>query len=102
MSLILKKFPAQKVDKLRARILHYYDFLSMKHDARQEDKSFVGYLIGLIDYPFNYLRLYTIPPGDEEEYNHHYTVYWPFLGIPAILFIATGMPNIYWLLAIPF
>ena len=61
----------------------------------------LGKILNFIDYPFQLIRLYTICPGDEEEYDHHYTVYWPIFGIPAFLFLTFGYPSKYWLFAVP-
>lgn len=60
----------------------------MKHDLKlKEEGSFLGKLLGYLDYVFHYIRLYTIPPGDEEEYDHKYTILWPIFGIPTILIL---------------
>lgn len=39
----------------------------------------------VIDQPFNYLRLITMPPSNKEEYNKHYCIIWP---IPGFVFLA--------------
>ena len=49
----------------------------------------------------SFIRKYTIPPGDEDEYDHHYTVYWPFFGGLFLLFMFFESPTYKWLLAIP-
>jgi hypothetical protein len=63
MSSILKRYGTNNVEKLRRRILHYYEFLQMKHEMRSE-KNFFSYFLNTIDFPLHLLRQYTIPPGD--------------------------------------
>ena len=48
------------------------------------------------------VRKYTIPPGDEDDYDHHYTIYWPFFGGVFLMFMFFGKPEWKWLIAVPF
>lgn len=43
-------------------------------------------VLNLVDKPFNFIRRMTIPPCDDQEYDHEWTMKWPFLGIPFIFF----------------
>lgn len=53
----------------------------------KEEQGFVLRVLEVLDYPFEFIRRYTIPPCDEEEYNHNYAKYWPFLGILFLLLV---------------
>jgi len=44
------------------------------------------------------MRKLTIPPCEEEEYDNYLVIIWPFLGIPAMMFmILKTMPTVNWL-----
>lgn len=53
----------------------------------------IGKVIEVIDFPFKIIRNYTIMPCNEEEYDHHYCIYWPILGIPTILLLLGHKPS---------
>ena len=52
-----------------------------KKSIREEDEGLLGKIIDVIDYPFYYIRLVTIPPSNKDEYDHTYTKYWAFFGV---------------------
>ena len=72
---------ASKINLLKKAFVSYYEYIAHKERIRAEDEGWIGKVIDIIDYPFKLIREYTIIPADEEEYDHHYTKYWPFLGI---------------------
>ena len=91
----------------RIMISRMENLLAEKKKARIEHKEhpekancFVR-ILDILDLPFNYIRRYTILPCDEEEYEHHYSIYWPFLGILFLLIMIVKEPSVWWLLWIP-
>lgn len=52
-----------------------------KEELREETEGIFGKIIDVIDTPFYYIRLLTIPPSNEDEYEHKYTKYWAFFGV---------------------
>lgn len=102
MSMIFKQFSDIKIEKIKKKVYKYYDYIAMKNTIREEEQGILGCIIEVVDFPFHYIRKYTIPPGDEDDYYHHYTVYWPFLGVFFLLFAFIGLPSARWLLALPF
>ncbi len=83
---------------------HASYFVKNKSKIREqegESGGWVGVLIEYLDLPFNYLRKYTIPPCNPEEYEHHYLVFWPLLGILFVLWSMFETPQVWWLYTIP-
>lgn len=88
--------------KLIAKKIHSYnDYLQKKKEIREQDEGMIGIIIDFIDIPFHYLRVYTMPPCEEEEYHHHFTVYWPFLGVTFLFWNFLQPISLYWLAIIP-
>lgn len=59
-----------------------------KHKKEQREEIEHGFffkILDVIDYPFKWLRKLTIPPLNEDEYEHKYLVIWPLLGIPFLV-----------------
>lgn len=100
MSTILHKLPQHTYETIKRRIHHYHDLIQVFYEERQNVGT-LGKMLNYIDYPFYLIRKYTIPPGDAEDYDHHYTVYWPFLGIPAFLFLGFDLTIKKYLLSLP-
>ena len=65
-------------------------YSKQKTEIRESD-GVLFKVIEVIDYPFDWLRKLTIPPCEEEHYNHKYTVLWPILGIPFIVWNFFGL-----------
>lgn len=57
----------------------------MKNKKKVRKISF-GHFLHIIDLPFEWLRKLTMPPVNEDEYNHIFTVFWPFLGFCFLIF----------------
>lgn len=92
---LLNKKKDGNLDILRAAITKvYHDILKHKKEARKSEEGCIIKFIDIIDFPFDWLRKLTIPPCEEDHYNHLYTILWPFLGITFILynFITTPWP----------
>lgn len=75
-----------RVQALKKVVMDRVDYFKARKEAREESESVIGKVIDFIDIPFNFIRRYTILPCDEEEYNHHYAIWWPFFGILFLLF----------------
>ena len=60
---------------------NYNDYTKNKKRIRHEDESIFESIIEILDYPLHWLRKLTIPPVEEEHYDHFYLIIWPFLGI---------------------
>lgn len=87
--------------RLRNRILNSYDLIKEKKNIRSEERSWIFDLfIRVIDFPFYSLRVLTILPCSDHEYNHDLTIVWPFFGI---LFIVANFsqPSLWWIFIIP-
>lgn len=90
-----------RLKKLSKKLHSYTDYLINRREIREQDEGLIGSLIDFIDIPFHYIRVYTMPPCEEEEYHHHYTVYWPFLGITFLFWNFLQPISLYWLIIIP-
>ena len=67
-------------------LLDYIHFTKNKHAIRAEQHGFFGHFVEFIDIPLHWMRKLTIPPCDEEKYNHFYTVIWPFFGLTFLVY----------------
>ena len=101
LSSVFKGISKTKLNLLKRAIISKYELISHKKEIREEDEGCLGQIIDIIDIPFNIIRRYTILPCDEEEYNHHYAIYWPFLGILFFCVMFLEKPSLWWLLIIP-
>lgn len=52
-------------------------------------------IVNTIDIPFMIVRKFTIPPCDDNNYNHSWTILWPFFGFFFILWNFTP-PQKWW------
>ena len=52
-----------------------------KEQLREESEGIFGKMIDILDTPFYYIRLVTIPPSNEDEYHHSHTKLWAFFGV---------------------
>ena len=81
------------------------DTLMHKRQIRVENgwdhEKIVAVLLEWIDFPSKWIRRLTIPPCNEEEYDSRYLFIWPFLGIPFVLVMTLGHPQLSWLLCVP-
>jgi hypothetical protein len=53
----------------------------------------VDKIFWVIDQPFNYIRLLTMPPSNKEEYNKYWCIVWP---IPGFIFLAYAFDMLNW------
>lgn len=72
-----------------------------KKERRSIVMRSITVVIDTIDFPFLWMRKLTIPPSNEEDYEHNYLIIWPILGIPFIVF---NLFSNYWayLYSLPF
>ena len=98
---IAAKMDLAELKKLQKIFSPFNHYITHKAKLRREDEGWLGKAIDVIDYPFDWIRRLTIPPVEEEEYNHKFTIAWPILGILFIVWALTPGPSYYWLIIIP-
>ena len=104
LSSIFKGHDMKHINRLKMlshKIKDYKNYLLEKKKIREKQEGYIGIIIDFIDIPFYFLRKYTMPSCEIEEYDHHYTKYWPFLGFLFLFFNFVQPPSIYWLAIIP-
>lgn len=104
LSSIFKGHHPKHIERLKlvgTKIIKYSQYLLERRHIREEEEGFIGMILDFIDIPFHFIRKYTIPPCEVEEYDHHFTVYWPFLGILFIFFNFFMPPTVFWFSCIP-
>lgn len=82
-----------KVAKMFLRVLEFNKH--KKQERREIEPSFLVKILDFIDTPMIWLRKLTIPPINEDEYNHYFLIFWPILGIP---FLVLNFFENYWFL----
>ena len=55
-----------------------------------------------IDYPFYFLRRITLLPSRRQLIEAHLFIFWPFAGIPLLIWAVNPNPQVTWLFYIPF
>ena len=101
LNIIRRTFSVEDQFRLQLMFLHLYNLVNKRHDIRMQNRTWMGKTFDAIDWPFSWLRRLTIPPVCKEHYDHRYTVYWPFLGLPFILWGSRVNPRTTWLLLLP-
>lgn len=100
-NLIKKKVELSTIKKAISEV--YHNILKHKSEIRiKEENPFLIKIIDFIDFPFHWLRKLTIPPCEEDHYNHLYTILWPFLGTTFLLYNFITTPWPIYLYALPF
>lgn len=61
-------------------------FIKHKKAIREEESGIIAHIIHVLDYPLHIIRQLTIPPVEEENYNHFYLVIWPYLGLMFLVY----------------
>ena len=59
-----------------------------------------GHFMHILDLPFEWLRKLTMPPCNEDEYDHKLTIIWPFLGLCFLVFNFLKFKFYYYVIAI--
>jgi Ca2+/Na+ antiporter len=74
------------------------------NEEKWQDKSFVHKLDFILELPFIYIRKFTIPPCEFDEFDNRWVILWPWLGIPVIAAISLNQfPNSQaWLYYVPY
>lgn len=81
--------------------LKEYEFYYEKMKSKKEKESQIGLFIEILNKPLNTLVTLTVPPGDEEEYNHNHTMAWPIFGYIFLMYNFFGEPCKKWLYFLP-
>ena len=81
---------------------NYTSYMKNKKQIRESQNYKLKFFITkILDFPSNIIRKATIPPCDEDNYDHDLVMIWPFLGIPLINYIIFRKITYYWLFLIP-
>ena len=62
------------------KIQEYYLYFQKKRIQQEERLSKRKTLLFIVDFPLRFILDATIPPSDEEEYDHKLLTVWPLFG----------------------
>ena len=98
---IFHKIPKKDLQRLKMVFNQLFNYVKSRAKIRSKEYSTLSRVVDIIDFPFVWLRKLTIPPVEEEEYDHRLTIAWPILGILFMVWVTTLSPSIDWLFIIP-
>lgn len=101
LNVIRRTFTIEDQAKLNLIFRRLFNYVKNRRHVRIKSQGRFGKLLDIIDKPFAMFRRLTILPINHEEYNHIFTVLWPYFGIPFALLAISIPPSLWWLLLIP-
>ena len=98
---IKAKLTDEEIEKLKHAFNVTLNYMKYKAKIREEEKGYVEQFMDILDYPFTYVRMLTVPQVHAEEYNHKKTVLWPVLGVIFMVWAIFILPQFEWIYTIP-
>ena len=97
---LCEKFNQRKVIQFHLKLQEYRFYYDMRK-MKQARKSQLVVFLDVINIPLTQLVKMTVPPTDEEKYDHEGTIAWPIFGYIFLMLNFFGMPNKNWVYFFP-
>ena len=91
----------REVDKLRFSFNVTFNSVKYKAKIREGEKSYIEKFADILDYPFTFVRMLTIPQIIPKEHDHKKIILWPIFSIIFMVWAIFVLPQFGWIYAIP-